>query len=136
MPIRTFGPPGRALSLGLVIAAGSALAGSQVTPDLASSDFPSAMATAAARMHADMAVGFTHDADRDFARMMIPHHQGAIDMALAELRYGRDARLRRLAQEIVVVQQQEIALMRHILDDASAPRPAAPSNPQAHHPEN
>jgi uncharacterized protein (DUF305 family) len=53
-------------------------------------------------MHAAMGVPFTGDADRDFARMMIPHHQGAIDMALVELRYGKDERLRRLAQEIIV----------------------------------
>jgi uncharacterized protein (DUF305 family) len=44
--------------------------------------------------------------------MMIPHHQGAIDMALAELRYGRNERLKRLAQEIIIEQQQEIAVMR------------------------
>ena len=51
----------------------------------------------------------TGNPDRDFAAMMIPHHQGAIDMAQAELRYGHDERLRRLAQEIVVSQAQEIA---------------------------
>jgi hypothetical protein len=44
--------------------------------------------------------------------MMIPHHQGAIEMARAELRYGRNEQLRRLAQEIIVTQQQEIAAMR------------------------
>lgn len=52
------------------------------------------------------------DVDLDFARMMIPHHQGAIDMAVAELRHGKDVRLRRLAQEIIVAQQQEIVVMR------------------------
>jgi len=52
------------------------------------------------------------DVDRDFAALMIPHHQGAIDMARAELRYGHDEQLRRIAQEIVVEQQQEIAAMR------------------------
>ena len=52
------------------------------------------------------------DADRDFVAMMIPHHQSAIDMAQAELRYGKNEQLRRMAQEIVVTQQQEIAAMR------------------------
>jgi len=56
------------------------------------------------------------DADHDFAAMMIPHHQGAIDMAKLELIYGHDPVLRRLAQAIVVEQQQEIDLMRRSLD--------------------
>ena len=53
--------------------------------------------------------------DIDFAVMMIAHHQGAIDMAKIELRYGTDSRLRRLAQEIIVTQQSEIALMHLVL---------------------
>jgi len=53
----------------------------------------------------------TGDPDHDFAAMMIPHHQGAIDMARAELLYGKDPALRRLAQEIVVTQEQEIEVM-------------------------
>ncbi len=54
--------------------------------------------------------------DHDFAAMMIPHHQGAIDMAKVELLYGKDPALRRLAQEIIVTQQQEIVVMRRQLD--------------------
>jgi len=54
----------------------------------------------------------TGDPDHDFAAMMIPHHQGAIDMARAELLYGKDSVLRRLAQEIIVTQEQEIDVMR------------------------
>ncbi len=50
--------------------------------------------------------------DHDFAAMMIPHHQGAVDMAKAELLYGKDPVLRRLAQEIIVTQEQEIEVMR------------------------
>jgi len=50
--------------------------------------------------------------DHDFAAMMIPHHQGAIDMAKAELSYGKDPAMRRLAQEILVDQQSEIDAMR------------------------
>jgi uncharacterized protein (DUF305 family) len=79
--------------------------------------FRGMMNDAMARMHAGMHVPFTGDPDRDFARMMIPHHQGAIDMALAELRYGKDERLRRLAQEIVVAQKQEIEVMKLALRD-------------------
>ena len=56
--------------------------------------------------------------DHDFAAMMIPHHQGAIDMAKVELLYGKDPVLRRLAQEIIVTQQQEIVVMRRQLDQA------------------
>jgi len=54
----------------------------------------------------------TGDPDHDFAAMMIPHHQGAVDMAKAELLYGKDPVLRRLAQEITVTQEQEIEVMR------------------------
>jgi uncharacterized protein (DUF305 family) len=54
----------------------------------------------------------TGDPDHDFAAMMIPHHQAAIDMAKVELLYGKDPVLRRLAQEIIVTQEQEIEVMR------------------------
>jgi hypothetical protein len=64
------------------------------------------------KMMADMTVKPTGDVDRDFVAMMVPHHQGAVDMAKAELRYGHNEQLRRLAQEIVANQQQEIAAMR------------------------
>src|SRR6266404_9918776 len=89
---------------------------------------------AVARMHAAMNVPFSGDADRDFARMMIPHHQGAIDMALVELRYGKDERLKRLAQEIIVTQQEEIDVMHLALGDALSPASPAPTQikPQAH----
>jgi uncharacterized protein (DUF305 family) len=52
--------------------------------------------------------------------MMIPHHQGAIDMAEVELRFGKDERLRRLAQGIIVEQRQEIAVMQGILSEGGA----------------
>ena len=77
--------------------------------------FAPLMHEAMAKMDRDMAVECTGDADRDFAAMMIPHHQGAVDMALLELRFGKDERLRRLAQGIIVEQRQEIALMRDIV---------------------
>ncbi len=61
--------------------------------------------------------------------MMIPHHQGAIDMAQAELRYGRNELLRRMAQEIIVEQQQEIAAMRLALGQPLPSPAAAPDQP-------
>jgi Domain of unknown function (DUF305) len=58
---------------------------------------------------------FTGQPDGDFATMMIPHHEGAIAMAEVELLYGTDPRLRRIAQEIIVDQESEIAVMRYAL---------------------
>jgi uncharacterized protein (DUF305 family) len=74
--------------------------------------FLSENAAAMKEMMADMTIEPTGDVDRDFVAMMVPHHQGAIDMAKAELRYGHNDQLRRLAQEIVAKQQQEIKVMR------------------------
>jgi hypothetical protein len=64
------------------------------------------------KMMAAMAIKPSGDVDHDFVAMMAPHHQGAIDMAQAELRHGNNEQLRRLAQEIIVTQQQEIAAMK------------------------
>jgi len=61
--------------------------------------------------------------------MMAPHHQGAVDMAVAELRYGRNERLRRLAQEIIVTQQQEIAAMHQALGEPLPPSAPSPTIP-------
>jgi uncharacterized protein (DUF305 family) len=63
----------------------------------------------------------TGDPDHDFAAMMIPHHQGAVDMAKVELLYGKDPVLRRLAQEIIVTQEQEIEVMRMRLKQLKTP---------------
>lgn len=67
---------------------------------------------AMARMMAAMHVTPSGDIDRDFVTMMIPHHQGAIDMARAALRSSRNDAVRRLAQEIIVTQEDEIRAMR------------------------
>jgi hypothetical protein len=79
------------------------------------------------KMMADMAVKSTGDVNRDFVSMMVPHHQGAIDMAKAELQYGHNEQLRRMAQEIVVNQQQEIAVMQRALGDKPAAPPTKPA---------
>ena len=115
---------GGVLGGGLMMRAGHA--------ETAPGGFDAMMAQSMARMHADMAVTPSGDPDRDFAAMMIPHHQGAIEMAKAELAYGRDPVLRRLAQGIIVEQTQEIEVMRRAL----AERPVAqtpPTHPPAHH---
>jgi uncharacterized protein (DUF305 family) len=69
-----------------------------------------------AHMHETMEIAPSGNVERDFMAMMIPHHQGAIDMALVLLKHGRDERLKRLAQSIIVEQGQEIAYMRALLD--------------------
>lgn len=66
-----------------------------------------------AKMMRDMhAPGYTGRPDVDFLAMMIPHHQGAVDMARAVLRHGEDPLTRQLAEEIIAGQQAEIAAMR------------------------
>jgi hypothetical protein len=94
------------------------------------------------KMMAGMSVKPSGDVDRDFAAMMIPHHQGAIDMAQSELRYGSNEQLRRIAQEIIIDQLQEIDVMRLAVGQAPLPSSAAPTQPEAsasphahHHPE-
>lgn len=84
------------------------------------------------KMMDEMTVKPTGDVDADFVAMMVPHHQGAIDMAIAVLRYGRNAQIKRLAQEIIVTQQQEIAAMRLAVGERlppSVPSPTQPSPP-------
>jgi uncharacterized protein (DUF305 family) len=102
-----------ALSVGVSL---SALVLTLGAASKAADDFYARMDAVMARMHVAMHVAPSGDPDRDFARMMVPHHQGAIDMALLELRFGKDERLRRLAQGIIIEQGQEIQVMRSILE--------------------
>jgi uncharacterized protein (DUF305 family) len=111
-------------ALTVALAASSAALGAPTTADeaayLAQND------AAMAKMMTAMAVKPTGDVDRDFVDMMVPHHQGAIDMAEAVLRYGHNEAIRRMAQEIIVTQQEEIAAMRRAVGEplpASAPSP-------------
>jgi hypothetical protein len=110
--------------------------------DFDETSFLSENDSAMTKMMADMTIKPSGDVDRDFVAMMVPHHQGAIDMAQAVLRYGRNEQLRRLAQEIVVTQQQEIAAMHLAVGDElprsvasptqSAPLPVSDPPPPPH----
>lgn len=89
-------------------------------PNGPSRDFYRAMEASMVTMHQQMAaVAPTGDVDRDFAAMMIPHHEGALEMARAVLLNGRDPTIRRLAQEIVTEQGVEISLMQRFLAGAA-----------------
>ena len=70
-----------------------------------------AFAKANAAMHTAMDIEFTGNADADFAKGMIPHHQGAVEMAKIELKFGKDPELRALAEGVIKAQQSEIAFM-------------------------
>ncbi len=63
------------------------------------------------RMHEGMNIEYSGDADRDFVAGMLPHHQGAVEMAKVELQYCKDPELRKLATDIIAAQQKEIAFM-------------------------
>jgi hypothetical protein len=82
--------------------------------------------SAMTKMMIDMGIRPSGDIDTDFVAMMVPHHQGAIEMARAELHYGRNEPLRRMAQEIIVTQLQEITAMRLSLGQPLPPSVPAP----------
>jgi uncharacterized protein (DUF305 family) len=90
---------------------------SQGTPSVSipAESFTSLMMQVMKRMHRGMSIVPSGDPDRDFAAMMIPHHQGAVEMAKVELQFGKDPVLRRLAQGIIVEQLQEIEVMQREL---------------------
>ncbi|MFC0408302.1 DUF305 domain-containing protein [Roseomonas elaeocarpi] len=118
--------PGAALLGGLLLGAGTVRAADPPAP--AEAAFLHENAEAMDRMMAGMEVPPSGSVDRDFVAMMTAHHQGAIDMAQAQLRHGGNEQLRRIAQEIIVEQQQEIAAMQLAL--GQSPPPSAPAPDQ------
>jgi hypothetical protein len=129
--VRPFPPLLRYLcTAALPFVAGAALAAQADTEKPYLAEIQTAMDT----MMAGMMAPPSGDVDRDFVAMMRPHHQGAIDMAVAELKYGRNEQLRRIAQEIIVDQQQEIAAMNLAVGaplPPSAPAPTQGGTPSA-----
>jgi len=117
MMLRTIG-----LALALTMTAVSAAPQAQEM-DHSQHDMPAAADGAAkaymdgmAKMSRDMNAPMTGDADVDFATMMIPHHQGAIDMAKVELEFGKDSELRKLSEAIITAQESEIAFLKGWLE--------------------
>ncbi|CAN5778245.1 hypothetical protein BH11PSE8_BH11PSE8_15540 [soil metagenome] len=92
--------------------------------------FSELMANVDAVMHHGMANAKRNgNPDHDFASAMVPHHQGAVDMAKVELLYGRDPVLRRMAQEIIVSQHQEIEVMQRQIDAMPSPPTTSSATP-------
>jgi hypothetical protein len=108
-------------ALALVAGTPASAAGPDEAPFLAENE------VAMTKMMVAMEIEPSGDVDKDFVAMMVPHHQGAIDMAQAVLRYGRNEQIRRLAQEIIVTQQQEIAAMRLALGQPLPPSVPSPT---------
>jgi uncharacterized protein (DUF305 family) len=92
-----------------------------------------AYAQAMRQMHQGMKAPLTGDADRDFLAGMIPHHQGAIDMAQVVLQHGKDPKVKQLARQIIAGQKKEIAKMKAWLETGKLgkPRQAQPALEQA-----
>ncbi|MBA8903053.1 uncharacterized protein (DUF305 family) [Phyllobacterium sp. P30BS-XVII] len=86
-----------------------------------------AMNNSMEKMMYEMVVPPTGKLDHDFVQMMMPHHQGAIDMAQNYLRFGSNEQLKRIAQEIIVEQQQEMVAMRLAVGEELPPPAPAPT---------
>lgn len=129
-PVRQPALPRLMLAMLLSVIAANAFAAPPPAPPTDDAAFARQMHEAMARMERDMQrAPMTGDADRDFVTMMLPHHQGAIEMAAALLARTRDPELRNLAQAIVTEQATEIALMRSWLERHPPPTPHQEQTP-------
>ena len=106
---------GRAMHHGMMMGGGGMSGHSATQPKGDTSPSSLAFQGINAKMHDAMSIAFTGNADVDFVKGMIPHHQGAIDMAKTVIAFGKDPEVRRLAEEIVKAQEGEIASMREWL---------------------
>lgn len=114
--------PVLAALLGCTVLAGPAFAQQAPAMDHSAHEMPASgnpvideFRMANEKMHKDMGVALSGDADRDFALSMIPHHQGAIDMARIALKHGKDPEIRKLAEDVVSAQEGEIAQLKEWL---------------------
>ena len=83
------------------------------------------------KMMNDMEIKPTGDIDREFVEIMVPHHQGAVDMAKAEPKYGRNEQLRRLAWQVVATQQGEITVVQNTVSEGKSSVAQSPGQPHA-----
>lgn len=133
LPLIALGAPAALMLLAVPACAEDGTMGNEPTHEAEPADgsFTSDNDAAMAKMMKDMHVPPTGDADRDFLVMMIPHHQGAVDMARAQIRYGANPRLKELSRKIIAAQEAEISYMREML--AATPAPAPSEQQGAHH---
>ena len=120
---------GSAITFGAAVSAHDGPMHHQPSPSATDDSFDAQMGRAMELMDRDMMVAPSGNPDRDFAAMMIPHHQGAVDMARIQLQFGKDPVLRRLAQGIIVEQLQEIDVMKRALQQLPAESPLPAANP-------